>query len=207
MQIKHDDNLDQGVLRQKNMGYWNARKHFLYYKALFQYVSVVGYDAKSIIDVGSASTEYLKWMSWIPDRALLDFKIPKKIDGIRAIETDFFRFAVKEKFDVALCCQVLEHVDRPNLFCENLKNICKRLIITVPYKWLGSSPGHIQDPVDEEKLYSWMKIRPNHFQVIHEPFREGRLLAYYDLVHGPSSRFEKNFILDAIAERSHFMKS
>lgn len=173
----------------------------LYYKALYQYVCIVGYDAKSIIDVGSASSEYLNWMQWIPSRDMLDFKISKKSEGIRSIEIDFFDFYTETKYDVALCCQVLEHVEDPEKFCAKLKTICKRLIVTVPYKWYGFTPGHIHDPVDEIKLKSWMGIEPNNFQIISEPFRESRLIAYYD-IEGGASKFEKDFMFEAIAERA-----
>ncbi len=194
--------VDAGIRLQKKMGYWESRRHMLYYKAVFQYVSVVGYDAKSLIDVGAASSEYVQWMSWIPERSILDFKIPRKPEGITAIETDFFDFNPPQTYDVAMCCQVLEHVPDPAPFCEKLKSIAKHLVISVPHKWLGNAPGHIHDPVDEEKLAGWMKLRPNNSQVVQEPFREARLIAYYDLVNGPAARFDKEFIFRAIAERA-----
>jgi hypothetical protein len=200
----HLETDDIGVTLQRTNGYWETRKHLLYYKAVFQYVSVIGYNAQSIIDVGSASSKYLEWMNWIPNRSVLDFKIPKKNPDINAIEVDFFNFFPSEKFDVTLCCQVLEHVTDPERFCTKLKEISKRLLITVPYKWLGNAPGHIHDPVTEEKLFSWMHIKPNSSQIIHEPFREGRLIAYYDLENGANFRFEKEFIFVAIAEKSKF---
>ncbi|MBV1868830.1 MAG: class I SAM-dependent methyltransferase [Marinosulfonomonas sp.] len=190
---------DLGVQRQKKLGYWEARRHMMYYKSLFQFVCVAGEEAESIIDVGSASTQYMSWFKWIPSRTLLDFKINNKPEGFEVVETDFFEFAPQKKYDVVLCCQVLEHVEDPEQFCTKLKEISKRLIITVPYKWLGNAPGHIHDPVDEAKLYSWMKIRPNSQQIVPEPFRESRLIAYYDLEAGPSARFEKDRIFAAIA--------
>lgn len=196
---------DFGFAMQEQVGYWSARKNFLYYKALFQFVSIIGYDAKSIIDVGSAGTEYLKWMSWIPRRTLLDYEIPNKITGIEAIEIDFFDFITDEKYDVALCCQVLEHVEHPELFCQKLKSVCRRLLITVPFKWAPGTPGHIHDPVDMEKLHSWMGIYPTESQVIYEPFLEGRLIAYYDL-ENPKHIFKKDYIFRAIAEKANFIR-
>lgn len=193
---------DAGIIRQQQIGYWNARKHMLYYKSVFQYVAVAGFTARSAIDVGSASAEYLQWFGWIPERTLLDFAIPSRPDGITCIETDFYDFRPVEKYDIALCCQVLEHVDDPHRFCSKLKEVAERLVITVPYKWSGNAPGHIHDPVDEEKLRLWMGVAPNNSQVVYEPFREARLVAYYDLVAGPTHRFSKDFIMRAIAERS-----
>jgi len=201
----NDSATDAGVMLQETFGYWNTRKHLLYYKALFQYMCVAAYDAQSIIDVGSAGTEYLEWVPWVSDRVMLDAHISKSPSGIRFIEADFINFDLKDRFDVALCCQVLEHVEDPGSFCDKLKSICKRLIVTVPYNWPIGAPGHIQDPVDEHKLRQWMGLEPNYYQIVHEPFREGRLIAIYDLEKGPGQAYEKTFVFRAIAEKAKHM--
>ena len=195
--------MDEGIARQQRLGYWEARRHMLYYKSLFQFVCVAGDEARSILDVGSASAQYMSWFEWIPERALLDFAFTTKLAGFTYIDTDFLAYTPDEKFDLALCCQVLEHVEDPAGFCTALKRVARRLIVTVPYKWLGNAPGHIHDPVDEEKLAGWMGVRPNNQQVVPEPFREARLIAYYDLEAGPTARFDKGMIFDAIARRAH----
>jgi hypothetical protein len=200
-----EDKIDAGLRLQQTLGYWEARQHMMYYKAIFQFVSVVGYQARSLIDVGSGGdTGYVQWMGWIPERAVLDFAIPNKPAGITAIETDFFTFDPPELYDVALCCQVLEHIPDPQAFCTKLRQIARHLIVTVPYKWGVGTPGHIHDPVDEHKLATWMQVPPNSWQIVQEPFREGRLLAYYNLIEGPSAHFDKEFIFRAIAERASF---
>lgn len=196
--------IDAGVTLQRKLGYWEARRHMLYYKAVFQYVSVAGYDARTLIDIGSESAEYVQWLGWIPERSILDLRIPQKPQGITAIEVDFFEFTPPQVYDVALCCQVLEHVPDPAAFCDKLKTIARHLVITVPYKWLGNAPGHIHDPVDEAKLQGWMKVRASSSQIVTEPFREARLISYYNLVEGPAARFDKEFVFRAIAERAHY---
>ncbi|TQE97100.1 MAG: hypothetical protein FKY71_16290, partial [Spiribacter salinus] len=52
--------------------YWGRRKSSLYYQATFQVVSVVGDDARSVLDVGSADTDYINWFDWIPQRTQLN---------------------------------------------------------------------------------------------------------------------------------------
>ena len=200
--IEPRNTIDAGLDLQRRLGYWETRKHFLYYKAVFQFVSVIGFNANSLLDVGSASSEYVQWFKWIPNRSILDFRIPNKPVGIKCIETDFFQFNPSEHFDVVLCCQVLEHLNDPISFCEKLKKVARHLLISVPYKWIGNAPGHVQDPVDEAKLHSWMNLPPNSQQVVFEPFREGRLIAYYNLVEGPHARLDKEFIFSAIAQRA-----
>jgi hypothetical protein len=192
---------DAGLARQRVLGYWTARRSMLYYQAILQYAAVAGYGAKSAIDVGSGGTDYINWLHWIPDRSILDFHVPKPPPGVHVIETDFMQFQPPHKFDLVTCCQVLEHVDQPKAFCSKLKEIGENLIISVPYKWSGKAPGHINDPVDEHKLFDWMGLQPNSSQVVYEPFREGRLIAYYNLVEGPQFRFAKEFVIAALAER------
>ncbi len=82
------------------------------------------------------------------------------------------------------------------------RDVAANLIITVPYRWLGNSPGHINDPVDEDKLEGWMEIKPNAWQLVQEPFREQRLIALYNLAGGPAFRYKKEFVLDSIARRT-----
>lgn len=196
--------MDKGIERQNRLGYWEARRHMIYYKSLFQFICVVADEAQSIIDIGSASAQYMSWLEWIPNRTLLDFNFKSKRAGFHYVEADFLKFQPKETYDVAVCCQVLEHVESPKLFCQALRGVARRLIVTVPYNWLGNAPGHLHDPVDEEKLKAWMQIVPNNQQVVPEPFRESRLIAYYDLENGPSARFDKGKVFEAIARRAQY---
>jgi SAM-dependent methyltransferase len=193
--------MDAGLARQGRLGYWAARRHMLYYQAVFQYAAVAGYDAKSVLDVGSAGTDYINWLYWIPERYVLDYSIASPPEGTIAIEADFLAYQPEKRFDLALCCQVLEHVPDPAGFCRKLKEVATNLIVSVPYRWLGNAPGHINDPVDEVKLEGWMGVAPNAWQVVQEPFRERRLIALYNLGEGPHFRYRKDFVLAAIAER------
>lgn len=193
--------IDAGLARQGALGYWAARRHMLYYQAVFQYAAVAGYHAKNVLDVGCAGTDYVNWLYWISDRYVLDYSIPHPPKGTIAIETDFLSYQPESKFDLVMCCQVLEHVPQPFEFCQRLKEVAANLIVSVPYQWLGKAPGHINDPVDGAKLKSWMGIAPNSHQVVSEPFRESRLIAYYNLTEGPQFRFPKDFVLSAVAQR------
>ena len=195
-----ESTMDAGLVRQKELGYWASRNTMLYYQAVLQYAAVVGHSANSVIDIGSGKTGYVSWMHWIPNKYMLDFKVHGNPEGVHAVESDFLQYRPDQKFDLVLCCQVLEHLENPSAFCDKLKETGSHLIISVPYKWLGNAPGHINDPVDEEKLRGWMGVEPNNAQVVYEPFREGRLIAYYNLVEGPRFRFPKDHVMRAVAE-------
>ena len=114
---------------------------------------------------------------------------------------NFLEYRPESKFDLVLCCQVLEHIAEPVAFCRHLKEVATNLIVTVPYRWQGNAPGHVNDPVDETKLESWMERKPNAWQLVQEPFREQRLIALYNLGEGADFRYTKEVILAAIAQR------
>ena len=172
--------------------YWETRKHQLYYQALFQMAAVVGSNARSVIDVGS-TTGFLSWLYWIDERVQLDLgPFPESYDGIEQVQADFMREDVpelKRTYDLCLCSQVIEHIEDPRPFCERLVSIADSLIVSVPYKWReGAVSGHIHDPVDEEKLRSWMRRRPNHSIIVQEPFGPRRFIAWYDCINGRQAK-------------------
>jgi hypothetical protein len=193
--------IDAALAREAALGYWASRRHMLYYQAIFQYAAVAGEGARTVLDVGGADTDYVNWLYWIPDRYVLDLEIVSPPPGVTAIQMDFLDYRPRTRFDLVLCCQVLEHVADPVAFCAHLREIATNLIVSVPYKWLGNTPGHVNDPVDETKLEGWMEIKPNAWQLVQEPFREQRLIALYNLGDGPDFRYPKETVLAAIAQR------
>lgn len=185
--------------------YWDKRRQMLYYKAIFQVVSVVGKEARSIIDIGSAETDYVSWFGWIGEKAQLNLGFTGQLPGVERISTDFLSWEDERTFDVALCLQVLEHVPDPAAFCDRLQRTARRLVISVPYKWGGNAPGHIHDPVDESKLQGWMGRKPNYSMIVREPFGPARLIAYYDIERGPGAPgFGLEAVKAAKAAHAHF---
>lgn len=184
--------------------YWKSRKAALYYQAVYQVVSAVEVDAKSILDVGSADTDYINWFDWIPQRTQLNLGFRSKTpEGVERIATDFLQWSPAQKYDLVLCLQVLEHVPEVEAFCDRLKAVARRLVVSVPYKWSeGGHKDHVHDPVDEKKLQSWMKLRPNHKLIVQEPFGPRRLIAYFDIEGGERTRIPREVTLEKIASRA-----
>lgn len=173
-------------------GYAEKRYGAAYYYYVAAFVAAFGKEAKSIIDVGSNRIPLVENFDWIPDRYSLDILSPVQSDKVTAIKADFFTYTVEKKFDLAMCLQVLEHIDDAERFAQKLFAIGNHVIISVPYKWpKGHTKSHVQDPVDEEKLRSWTHRDPSHLLLVPEPLIRGevayRMLAYY---HPNPEKFE-----------------
>lgn len=166
--------------------YWTRRSNMMYYKYIEILVKAFAYDAKSIIDVGSANTQYIEKFHWIPNKYTLDIKNPYSSENVAAIETDFLTFIPEEKFDFVTCFQVLEHIPEVEDFAKKLFEISDKVLISVPYLWpKGVEKEHINDPVDEEKLFQWTGRKPSYSIIVPEPLRDPRkgisrrLICYY----------------------------
>ncbi len=154
-----------------NGTYWQERSDFMYYKYIDFMVRVAGSRAKSIIDVGSGNSPYLEWFDWIEEKISIDIRAPYSSARVQSITANILEYDFEKKYDICMCLQVLEHVQDPQPFAHKLFELSDTVIISVPYKWpKGTSKGHVQDPVDEEKLEKWTGKKPNFSVVVKEPF-------------------------------------
>lgn len=168
--------------------YWETRKECNYYKKVIEIIneetilrSNIGSSVASIIDIGCANTEILKNFN-IKDKACLDFnKLPETV-GVRTIKCDFYKWVPDKKYDIVMCLQVLEHLDRPKEFANKLFELSNgKVIISVPYKWKkGFCIHHVQDPVDETKLFEWTQRVPSESYII-EDNSVKRIICVYNL--------------------------
>lgn len=167
----------------KYNSYWNKRKNLYYYKYVITIINILASDSKSIIDVGSRNTPLLEEFDWIPKRVTIDKELPYKSNNVYGLKADFLTIQPKNKYDFAVCLQVLEHIENVEKFTKHLFNIADNVLISVPYKWpKNSSKFHIHDPVDLTKLYAWTNRKPNYHIVVTEPFSGPsgrRLIAFY----------------------------
>jgi hypothetical protein len=127
---------------------------------------------------------FLEWLPWIEERVSLDREIPYESPRVKGITADFFSFQPASRYDLTTCLQVMEHVPEAGRFGRKLLDVSRHLVVSVPYKWGGKVPGHVNDPVDLDKLNSWMGREPNYHLVVAEPFLSRyaqRLIAYYDV--------------------------
>ncbi len=161
--------------------YWKRRQDLIYYQYVQALVSYLAANAESIIDIGSSDTPLLETLDWIPRRFAFDKRRPYHSENVTGIKGDFFKYEPEEKYDFALCLQVLEHVEDARTFARKLFEIANHVVISVPYKWpADSSRYHIHDPVDLEKLKVWTGREPGYFIIISEPrSKRTRLICYY----------------------------
>lgn len=166
--------------------YWKKRSLMMYYKYIDFMVQAFAADAKSLIDIGTADTQYIENFDWIPNKYALDIKNPYRSASVKSIEMDFLEYEPEEMFDFVTCLQVLEHIPNVEEFARKLLKISNRVLISVPYMWPeGSEDEHIHDPIDLDKVNNWVGREPSYHIIVEEPLRNSkvgkskRLICYY----------------------------
>jgi hypothetical protein len=129
----------------------------MYYREVVRLALAHAPDARSVIDVGSMNSPFILRFDWIPEKASLDLYKQGRLRRVKNIRADFLTWQPDRMYDLVLCLQVLEHLDKPAPFARKLLACGRRVIVTVPYRWPpGHEPSHVQDPVDEAKLAAWL---------------------------------------------------
>ena len=169
-----------------SLDYWNERCELLYYRAVLNCVRIVGHDAQSLIDVGSAGCGYLGWYGWIPDVVSLDMWDYYPLPGVRYVKADFLKWTPDKRYDVVTCLQVMEHVDDAGTFARKLLDLGSYVLVSLPYKWeAGRVKSHVHDPVDQEKIGQWFGRSPDYATIVQEIFGVERILCLYNMTGMP----------------------
>jgi hypothetical protein len=180
-----------------NPDYWEQRKHMMYYKYIDVLVRTLAAGARSLIDVGSKRTPLIEAFDWIPRRDALDIVQPYCSSHVRGIKADFLTYGPAERYDFALCLQVLEHIPDAAAFARHLFEVADNVLISVPFMWPeGATAHHVHDPVSLEKLFAWTGRTPSYDVVVAEPLGRSRLIAYF---HAPHSTFSLKALREARA--------
>lgn len=176
--------------------YWERRSNLMYYRYVDALVRAFAADATSLLDVGSRNTPIIEQFDWIPRRHALDIEKPYGSASVTAIKADFFAFEPDDRYDFAMCLQVLEHIPDAKRFARRLFDVADNVLVSVPFMWPKGYSHHVHDPVSLEKLVGWAGRKPTYHVVVTEPLtrRESRLIAYFHDRRVP-------FSLRAAAER------
>ena len=168
---------------EKRKHYAEKRKHLMYYRYVDFLVAGFAHDCESLIDVGANKISITEKYNWIKRRCTLDHITPYQSDRVTGIRANFFEYEPEERFDFAICLQVLEHIPDVQNFAQKLFTIAERVLISVPFQWDPPAPSHVHDPVDCSKLRQWTGREPDYSIVVKEPLtspnRSDRLICYY----------------------------
>jgi len=178
-----------------------SRARYGYYDSLFFLTMQYGRGAKSLLEVGCASDPFSKYLNWIEDRTCVapyfiqyagggtiashQLAASKDMYGVEFVEADFMTYeatpaatttssavaAKKEKYDLLLCSQVVEHVPDPGAFFRKLIESAKTSIISVPYNWppCGKICNHVTDHITLDTILEWSKPHtPQHYTIVKE---------------------------------------
>jgi SAM-dependent methyltransferase len=159
--------------------YWEARRGFHYYREVVRLAREHVPGGGAALDVGANETELLERLDWFRRRVALDVAgIPRR-PGVETVVADFNDFEAERRFDLVLCLQVLEHLERPRQFARRLLRAGLTVIVSVPYRWPGwVTEEHVHDPVDERKLHLWTGREPIQTAIVEDLGME-RLIAVY----------------------------
>lgn len=155
---------------------WQAyaaqRRSLSYYAVVRQYIERHS-PAKSILEIGPGGTNIVLTGEF--ERRTVVNREPLAVEdypGVEVVIAEWPTLQLKDRrFDVVVCCQVLEHLTDAHLpaFADALLNAGRRLVVSVPYHWpKGACEYHPQDPVTLVKLIGWMGREPYLCQVVRE---------------------------------------
>lgn len=152
--------------------YWARRTELKYYKLAKAWTEEFSAPAGTILDVGGRGTPAPTWGTFQRRLALdLDFVAEHlRQPGVEYIHHDWLKYQ-SPAVEVVLCLQVLEHLNDEVVekFARKLLLVGHTAIVSVPYRWpKGSFDRHLQDPVDLEKLVSWMGASPIRHEVVND---------------------------------------
>lgn len=178
--------------------YWTPRKNFKYYGAIAEFISRYKPKGGRLLDVGSglhAGADYHKKFKKCkitsierPTAQSQDYTHPsgivcffREMDNLKYTEALELASELRA-FDIVLCSQMLEHLNNPSSVVDFMRFACKPdgvMIISTPYKWRhGLEPGHIQDPVDEKKVYGWVEEPPTECKIVWDGASARQIFVY-----------------------------
>ena len=175
-------------MRARETGYWESRREFAYYDEVVRLAREHVPRGRAALDVGAHDTRVLERLDWFERRVALDAVRVEPGDGVEGIVADFHEFDPPESFDLVLCLQVLEHLERPEPFARKLLATGPTAIVSVPHRWPPwTTDEHLHDPVDAARLRSWTGRDPIEASVVEDLGMERLIAVYRDAVSTSST--------------------
>jgi hypothetical protein len=170
------------ALSVQKSSYWENRKDSIYLFAAREICRRYCPTPNAVIDVGSNQTPTLEWHRETAERLVsVDLRRPYVADHVESVVCDFLEYRTDQKFDLATCFQVLEHIGDPEPFAQKLLEIGNTVIVSVPYRWQKRKcKYHLHDPVDRKKMLTWFGREPRFTYVATELHKVQRLIHVYE---------------------------
>lgn len=186
--------------------YWRERRLFLFYRHLYCLLYHYAPSATTVLDVGSALPPFVGCLSWIKRRTILGPKFAGNVAkhggelfsigriqtkyNVSALHADFLAWTPpswpplgygEPQYDLVLCTEVIEHVERPRDFVQKLLALGHVVVLSVPYRWESCEHKchHKQNKITREKIASWAGRQPLAYDVVEEASGDQRILAVY----------------------------
>jgi hypothetical protein len=166
--------------------YWESRKDCNYYKKVIERINCYCNYYKpsgkflSILDVGCADTPIATHGRFI-ERYTVDIKKWPQLPNVSMIVGDFRTVELpRKKFSIVTCLQTIEHIVNPRDFVQRLIEVTNAvLIISIPWMWrVGACPGHVNDPMDAETMFSLTDLQPNNLLIVKDGYMERAIFEY-----------------------------
>lgn len=168
--------------------YWDSRREFGYYRDVVRLARKHVPGGGAVLDVGAHETQVLERLDWFERRVALDAERVEPSEGVEAVVADFHDFEPDASFDLVLCLQVLEHLERPRPFARKLLATAPTAIVSVPHRWPPwTTDEHLHDPVDAAKLRAWTGRDPVDASIVEDLGMERLIAVYRDAVETNST--------------------
>jgi len=130
----HLDRLAHRIYAGRHPKHWLWRQHK-------QWVLDRLSPGERVVDIGGGASAYLQWMAELGcDVTVIDFN-PARIElasrtlshqKLRWVCADVTEWMPESRFDVVVCCHMIEHLDDPVGVLRGMTGLASRLLVAVP---------------------------------------------------------------------------
>ena len=146
-------------------------------------------DVHSVLEFGPHKLPFVKGSDVIDICDLFIKQSPIEIGTFIAHDCGKFPLPVEDNsYDLVIACQVIEHFGiygQQVEFFNELERICKKAIISLPYKWFRPQIRN-HHMIDEHMIKYWTGNRKPTFELISGDSYSSRILQIYDFENGSS---------------------
>lgn len=154
--------------------YWKKRKDDVLYQMVKTLAHGYASEGVSVLDVGCHTSSFISELDWFEQKTVADLPYLadhwKNVKGVKFVSGDFLKSEFDTAFDLVLCTQVVEHLEKPKAFIQKLLSVGKTIIVSTTYEVpKGACKYHVQDPISLEKFQSWFDTELTATAIVRQP--------------------------------------